>query len=142
MQLSLLAGVRREARPKPWKRVRPTSVAVYAELRDSGKLAAARNRALRAVAALKNSRGEWPTACEVQAWLLERKEVEDANPNRVKPRLTELATGWHVTLVREVNGVKVKERVHVPCDVLEQGPKRKSRVSGISCITWQVKERQ
>lgn len=142
MQLSLLAGVRRTTRPKPWKRVRPTSVAVYAELRDSGKLAAGRNRALRAVSALKNSRGEWPTGCEVQAWLLERGEVEDANPNRVKPRLSELADGWFVTLVRDVNGVKVKERVHVPCDVLVRGPKRKSRVSRIACITWQVKGRQ
>lgn len=142
LQLDLLAGARREERPRPWKRVRPTSVAVYAELRDSGKLAECRQHVLRAVSALKNSRGEWPTACEVQDWLLDRGELEDANPNRVRPRLSELADGWDVVHVLEANGGKVRTKVHVECNVLERGPKRKSRISGITCITWRVRERQ
>lgn len=123
---------------KPWKRVRPTSVAVYQHLRESGTLAKRRQAVLTAVAALRNATQQWPTACEVQDWLASRGDVPaDGNPNHVKPRLTELADGWWVT--RLVEGRKT--RVHVPCDVLVRGAKRKSTVTGISVLTWQVRAR-
>lgn len=132
-----------DVRPRrPWKRVKPTSVAVYGVLRETGALAETRALVLCAVAALKNAKGYWPTACEVHRYMRTRKQVIDANPNRVKPRLSELADGWYVTVVREVDGRKEKHRVHVECDVLVRGPKRTSRVTGITCLTWQVKERQ
>jgi hypothetical protein len=117
-QLGLLDSVARVERP--WKRVRPTSVAQYAHLRDTGTLAARRAVVLRAVAAIRNATQQWPTACEVHRWLEDRGEIpRDGNPNHSKPRLTELAdTG-----------------------VIVRGPKRKSRVSGITVLTWQVKGR-
>lgn len=140
MQLSLLADVERRARA-PWKRVRPTSVARYAVLRDSGRLATRRASVLRAVAAIRNATQQWPTACEVQVWLEVAGDIpKDGNPNHVRPRLTELADGWFVKRTMTVDGRRVVERVHVPCDVLVRGPKRKSHTSGISVITWCVRE--
>ena len=117
-QLGLLDAVAREERP--WKRVRPTSTAQYAALRDTGTLAKRRADVLRAIAAIRNATQEWPTACEVQAWLVERGDLpNDGNPNHVRPRCTELAdTG-----------------------VLVRGPKRRSQTSGITVLTWQVKAR-
>ncbi len=127
---------------RPWKRVRPTSAALYAVLRDGGETAEGRRRVLRAIAALKNLRGFWPTGCEVLAWLLERGEIPDNNPNRVLPRLNELADGWDRVVTQEINGERVRVKVHVHCDVLERRPKRKSLTSGITVITWAVKGRQ
>lgn len=126
---------------RPWMVVRPTSVGLYEYLKDNGKLAEGRWLALNAVAYLKNRRGYWPTACEVQSWLIAIGELKDANPNRIKPRLNELADGWDNWVTNEINGVKVREKVHVHCDVLVRGPKRKSRVTGITCFTWQVRGR-
>ena len=133
-------GERRERRP--WKRVRPTSVALYETLQDSGTTAEGRRRALNAVAALKNARGEWSTACEVRAFLLERGDIPDNNPNRVFPRLNEMADGWDRWVTKDIDGQRTRVKEHVHCDVLVRGPKRKSRVSGITVITWQVKGRQ
>lgn len=127
---------------RPWMVVRPTSAGLYEYLKDSGKLAEGRWLALNAVAYLKNRRGCWPTACEVQAWLMAIGELKDANPNRIKPRLNELADGWDHWVTTLIAGVKVRERVHVHCDVLVRGPKRKSRVTGIACFTWEVRGRQ
>lgn len=139
-QLSLLEGVQRLERPH--KRVRPTSIAQYAVLRDSGTTAKRRNDVLRAVAAIRNATQRWPTACEVQEWMADSGDIpNDGNPNHVKPRLSELADGWTVTRVREVDGQKARVKEHVPCHILVRGPKRKSRVSGIAVLTWQVRER-
>lgn len=136
-QLSLIPGLELGER-RPWKRVRPTSIAQYAHLRDTGVAEQRRACVLRAVAAMRNATQVWPTACEVQAWLEERREIpDDGNPNHVKPRLSELADGWEVT--RVVDGRKV--RVRVGGGVLERGPKRKSQQSGIRVLTWQVKSR-
>src|SRR5690242_8476912 len=89
-QLPLLADVQR--RERPWKRVRPTSAGVYAHLRDTGTLAKRRHAVLTAIAAIRNATSQWPTACEVQAYLEARQQIPaDGNPNHVKPRLTELA---------------------------------------------------
>jgi hypothetical protein len=123
---------------KPWKRVRPTSVAVYSALRDTGTLAKRRAAVLRAVAAIRNATQMWPTACEVQRWLAERGEIpNDGNPNHVKPRLSELADGWHST--RMIDGKRLHVKVY--CDVLVRGPKRKSAVTNIAVLTWQVRAR-
>lgn len=126
---------------RPWMVVRPTSVGLYEYLKDSGRLAEGRWLALNAVAYLKNRRGYWPTGCEVRSWLFAIAELPDMNPNRVLPRLAELADGWDVWITREINGAKYREKVHVHCDVLVRGPKRKSRVTGIACFTWQVRSR-
>ena len=117
-QPGLFDAVRAER--KPWKRVRQTSVQQYAHLRDTGTLAKRRSDVLRAVAAIYNATQQWPTSCEVQRWLSERGDIpNDGNPNHVRPRCHELAE----------------------LGVLERGPKRKSAVSGIVVLTWQVKQR-
>lgn len=117
-QLSLLTSVTRVERPR--KRVRQTSVAQYAHLRDTGTLARRRDSVLRAVAAIYNATQQWPTSCEVQRWLSERGEIpNDGNPNHTRPRCHELAA----------------------MGVLERGPKRQSKVTGISVLTWQVRSR-
>lgn len=117
-QLPLLADVERIERP--WKRVRPTSRAIYAQMRDDGTLGRRRDDVLRAVAAMRNKTGRWPTACEVQYWLAARGDIpNDGNPNHVKPRLTELADRG----------------------VLQRGPKRQSQVSGLCVLTWQITSR-
>src|SRR5688572_23216163 len=126
---------------RPWMVVRNTSVGLYEYLKDSGTLAEWRWLALNAVAYLKNRRGYWPTACEVQWWLIATGQLPDENPNRIKPRMNELADGWDHWIKREINGVKVREKVHVHCDVLVRGPKRPSRVTGITCFTWEVRVR-
>jgi hypothetical protein len=126
---------------KPWKRVRPTSVATYAELRDKGQLAHDRAMVLRCLAAFKNDKGIWPTADELQNDMAGKGEIpDDGNPNHVRPRLTELSCGWDVT--REINGVRTK--VHIHCDIVERGPKRPSRLKSVTrrVYTWQIKERQ
>lgn len=126
---------------KPWKRVRPTSVATYAELRDNGQLAHDRAMVLRCLAALTNATGAWPTADELQDYMARTGEIpDDGNPNHVRPRLTELSCGWDAT--REINGVKTK--VHIHCDIVERGPKRSSRLKSTTrrVYTWQIKERQ
>jgi hypothetical protein len=116
-QLSLLASVERQERPH--KRVRQTSIAQYAHLRDTRTLAKRRASVLKAVAALKNRTGVWPTSCEVQQWLVWQREIPaDGNPNHVRPRLHELAE----------------------MGVIERGPKRPSRSSGLTVLTWQVRE--
>jgi hypothetical protein len=136
---NVTTGQVREVRP--WKRVRPTSVATYAELRDTGKAAHERAKVLRCLAAYKNAVGRWPTRDELQADMVRRGEIpNDGNPNHVAPRLTELSCGWFV--VRLVDGVK--QRVHVPCDVVERGPKRQTSLKANTrrVYTWQIKERQ
>jgi hypothetical protein len=127
---------------RPWMVVRNTSVGLYEYLKDSGKLAEGRWVVLNAVAYLKNCRGYWPTGCEVLSWLFATGQIPDMNPNHVKPRLNELADGWdHWVTTTVINGVKVREKVHVHCDLLVRGPRRKSRVTGISCLTWEVRTR-
>lgn len=126
---------------RPWMVVRNTSVGLYEYLKDSGTLAEWRWIALNAVAYLKNRRGYWPTACEVLAWLFATGQIPDMNPNRVKPRLNELADGWNHWVKREINGVVVREKVHIHCDVVVRGPKRPSRVTGITVLTWGVRKR-
>jgi hypothetical protein len=117
-QPDLFGAIRRDC--KPWKRVRQTSAAQYAHLRDTGTLAKRRDAVLRAVAAIYNATQEWPTSCEVQYWLAIRGELpQDGNPNHVRPRLTELAA----------------------LGVVERGPKRKSHVTDIVVLTWRVRSR-
>lgn len=117
-QLTLLADVAR--RERPYKRVRPTSVAQYAHLRDTGTLAKRRHAVLTAIGAIRNRTQQWPTACEVQAYLEKRQQIpNDGNPNHVKPRLTELAASG----------------------VLVRGLKRRSAVTGLTVLTWEVKSR-
>lgn len=137
-QPTLLDVAERQIADTPRKRVQATSAAQYQHLLETGTLAKRRMAVLRAVAALREQDGRWPTACEVQRHLADSGAIpNDGNPNHVKPRLSELADGWTVTK-RDTQGQPVK--VHVPCHVLVRGAKRKSDVTNISVITWQIRE--
>lgn len=145
-----------------WKRVRPTSTGLYAFLQDSGYLAHGRKIVLNAVAALYNAKQQWPIADEIQAWLLERKQIRDMNPNHVRPRLTDLSSGWEETPYQPCgeptksgkpcaaqslkngkctkHGGDVKrDPVFVPCTILVAGEPREN-AHGIKCATWHVRE--
>ncbi len=119
-----------------WKRVRPTSAAIYELLQDKKILDIRRKRVLNACAAIRNASQRWPTSCEITQWLFERGRIPSTNPNIVKPRCSELSTGWDET--REVDGQRVK--VFVPCDIFERGRKRKSDITGHTVLTWQIRE--
>ncbi len=104
----------------PRKRVQATSVAQYGQLLQSGQLAKRRSAVLACVAILRERTGAWPTACELHQELERAGEIpDDGNPNHTKPRLSELAD----------------------LGVLVRGPKRASRVSGLTVLTWEVRSR-
>lgn len=103
----------------PRKRVAETSARQFRHLVETGQLAKRRAAVLACVAILRERTGVWPTACELHQELERAGEIPaDGNPNHTKPRLTELAqTG-----------------------VIVRGPKRASQVSGITCLTWAIRE--
>jgi hypothetical protein len=147
-----------------WKRVRPTSAGLYALLQDSGILALSRKRVLNAVAAFRNKKQLWPIADEVQAWLVAAKLIPaDGNPNHVRPRLTELSSGWHevrgpictaskrngqpCTVIASTNGLCANhggdtpiEPTFVACDVLVAAPVKRPNGRGRNVTAWAVRE--
>lgn len=110
--------------PTPIRRaqhVQATSAAQYRALARRGTLATRQTVVLEAVAALRVEWDQWPTACEIQRWLEARLLIPpDGNPSHVRPRCFELAEMGHVT----------------------RGPKRRSRLTGITCLTWELADRE
>lgn len=102
MQLSLLTGV--ELDERPWKVVRRVSRQVYAELRKGGAVARSTWIVITALAWFRNSRGYWPTAGELAAFMHSRERIDRPDPRLVAPRITELVRGEVVV----VNGEKVR----------------------------------
>lgn len=75
------------------KRVRAVSKRVYAELRDSGRLAKRAHEVLTALAYYRNRTQEWPTPAELVRDMAERGIIPREESRYVAPRLTEFVKG-------------------------------------------------
>jgi hypothetical protein len=147
-----------------WKRVRSTSTGLYALLQDTGVLALRRKQVLNAVAAFRNRWQIWPIADDVQAWLVAAGVIpNDGNPNYVRPRLTELSSGWFevrgpictdakrngdpCTRIASTNGKCAQhggaepiEPTFIACDVLVAAPATRENRHGRQVTAWAVRE--
>ena len=117
---------------RPWKRTTATSKAAVKAAADSGLLHARREACCRGLRAIWNATQRWPTADELAEFLFQSGELPGSHRDFVAPRLNELADGWWV----KRDGV----RVQVGGGLIERGAKRRSNVSGLTVLTWRVRE--
>lgn len=103
--------------------VRKVSSELFTILRDTGILAGARTKVMRALAAYYMRFQEWPTREELKHWMFVVGIIPRDNPNLVSPRISDLINGWE-----ETNAAG--EKVRVSGGLVETLPARKCRITG------------
>jgi hypothetical protein len=127
-QLGLLDAVQRDEKPR--KQVRKVSRQQYAELRDSDRLSAGQHAVLTAIAAIYNSRQDWPTRAEIATWMFEHGRLPRNDVSLIAPRLTELSRGL----------MNRKTRVYEGGGVIEALPGRPCRIAQTAAHPWRIVE--
>lgn len=130
-QLSLLDAVVKEQRPR--KKVRAVSKAVYAELRDSDRLAKSTHEVLTALAHFYYRTQTWPTTRELVRDMFTRGKLPAESASLISGRITFLVSG-------EDRRLKDGSVVHVGGGVCEFLPNRPCSITGRSAAPVRVRE--
>jgi hypothetical protein len=118
----------------PRKKVRSVSKQVYAELRDSDRLAKSTHLVLTALAAYYNRFAVWPTTRELVQYMFDRGQLPAPSANLISGRITFL-----------VDGIDRKSKdghvTHVGGGVCEFLQTRRCRISGRPAAPVRIRER-